>query len=179
MGFFDSLLNITESSLSGTARDKYRQMSNSELEREWEKMFSNKSYSDVKNWREDSLMAIVDEAYSERFNRTSWYDKAIRELRETERREKERQREEHEGIQSAAQQAEREANFKNAIERSEMVMKLIDAINEKRYDATDVWVGSNETQINSGDNLIQTLTYKKYGYPDLENYQIDILTATW
>lgn len=70
----------------------------------------------------------------------------------------------------------REANFKNAIEHSEMVMKLIDAINEKQYDATDVWVGSNETQINNGDNLIQTLTYKKYGYPDLENYQIDILT---
>lgn len=176
MGFFDSLLSIAESSVSGTARDKYKQMSNSELEQEWNRMFSNKPYDAVKNWREDSLMAILDETYSDRFCRTSWHDKAIRELRVAEQKEKEHQQEEQARLEKIAQQAEKENFFKSALEQSEMVLKLINAINKKQYDATEVWVGHTETQIISGDSVIQEITYKRYGYPNLEDYQIDILT---
>lgn len=183
MGFFDDLLGATESSLGGSIREKYRQMSRGELEREWERKFSNKPYTDAKNWREGSVMAILDEEYSERFCRKSWYDKAKSELRAAELREKERQRIEQEQIEREEQEKrqrmlrrEQEEQFKTALDKSEMVAKLITVIDENQYSATDILIGNDEMQVFNENEEIENVKYKRYGYPNLEDYQINILT---
>lgn len=165
MGFFDNLLSSLETSSSSMTREKYRQMSREELEREWERVFRNKPYTAVKEWRENSMIAILDEEYSERFRRTSWYDKARRELRAEEQRERERLKE-----------AEEKEQFKKAIEKSEMVTKLVEVIDNKQYEAEKVLIGNAEAYIFNGGYTIQTVTYKKFGYPNLQDYQISILT---
>lgn len=172
MGFWDSLLSTMESSVESSAKDKYRQMSRQELENEWEKTFRYKRYEDVKNWRENSWMAILDEEYSDRFNRKSWHDQAIKELRDRELIEKNRQLEE----QKKQQKIEKEEKFKKALEQSEMASKLIKIINDKQYDVTTVMVESDATYVYWGEEGdVTTVSYRKYGYPDLEDYQVNIL----
>ena len=153
------------------------------MEREWKETFGRKKYEEVRNWREKSQIAILDEVYSERLRRTSWYNTATWELKKQEEKDKERQRQEQERIRKAQQEeqrrierAENERKFKEALEHSEMVAELVRIIDGKQYQATEIVVSNTETVIFNEDEVIQDVTYKRYGYPNLEDYQVPILT---
>lgn len=172
MGFLEGLLESLESNASKTLEEKYRTMDIYQLKREWERTFGEMPYSRLSDIRPKSPQGILDVIYAERCRRKSWREMAMDEMRKEEARQREKVRVEKE----RQKELEKIEAFEKIIAESEMAALLLKIIDEKEYDITYVEIHSSFVSLKEGNREIQRVEYKKYGYPNLEEYQMDILT---
>lgn len=172
MGFLEGLLESLEDSANKTLEEKYRTMDIHQLKREWERTFGEMPYSRLNDIRPKSPQGVLDTIYADRCNRKSWREKARDEMR----KEEARQREKALAEKQRQKEQEKIEAFEKIIAESEMAALLLKIIDEKEYDVTYVEIHSSFVSLKDGNREIQRIEYRKYGYPNLEEYQMDILT---
>ena len=185
MGFLDSFANgLVQASINQIER-QYKSMSIDQLVQEWNKEFENRSYNFI--YKENSPLSILDRVYHERTGRKSWrqqYEEGQKELRE---RQMEMDRIEAEKLeiyrQALRESEEREKqkneaeSFYGALSKNEMVAKIIERIDNLGYDVSSIDVYKDMlASYDHEDETNYEIHYKKYGYPNLNNYQVEALT---
>lgn len=184
MGFLDSLLGGMIEAGVGATEDKYRQMSLSDLEREWNSVFAHKGFPADPNYdlelavSSNSPNGVLDRIYAERTGRPSWRQKALQRQREAQQEERKKQqraieKENQEAKRKeTARKASQEANsFKERLATSDMakiIIEKIDSIGEK---AKYIAVFPDRVIINSNDGFLESFAYEDdEGLDGLDDY---------
>ncbi len=165
MGLFSEIVNSMVDAGVKNLEAKYRNMSDSELKREWRWMFDDRNYVRSNLYDSRSPAAFLDQEYSYRFHCKTWKQKCEEALKA-----------EEESLKKKKEMEAENLNFENALPENPMVKDIIVQINKLAYDVYNISV--NEDSIvcyDDSDNSIWTLKYRKYGYPDLNYDKMEIL----
>jgi len=167
MGLFSDIFSSVLEAGAKNIEEKYSNMSNDELKREWNSNFKNRERRRSNIYQSPSPLEILDKEYARRFYCKTWKQLCEEYLEEQDKAEAEKQK-----------RAADNAKFENALPENPMVKEIIDKINGLNYDVFCIVVDSdNIVCYDDSNNSIWTLRYKKFGYPDLTYDQTKVLAG--